>query len=61
MMNLNSNSHNTAEYRSIFIALTTHTPQSTLAPDVRSDIAIAFIGIAHYCGLTILAVLCSYT
>ena len=60
MMNLNSNSHNTVEYRSIIIALTAHTPQSTLAPGVRSDIAIAFIGIVHYCGLTILAVLCAH-
>ena len=60
MMNLNSNSHNIVEYRSIVIALTAHTPQSTLTPDVRSDIAIAFIGIVHYCGLTILAVLCAH-
>ena len=60
MMNLNSNSHNTVEYRSIVIALTEHTPRSTFAPDVRSDIAIAFIGIVHYCRLAILAVLCAH-
>ena len=60
MMNVNSNSHNTVEYRSIVIALTAHTPRSTFTPDVRSDIAIVCIGIVHYCGLTILALLCAH-